>query len=85
MIILGADSSLMQERFKELKKEDIKTSTAILDPNTPGSTQVQLSWIWQTVRTRILLPCASEHAPHDTMPEDPATVIECGFSISQIN
>ena len=85
MIILGADSSLMQERFKELKKEDIKTSTAILDPNTPGSTQVQLSWFWQTVCTRILPPRTSEHAPHDTTPEDPATVMECGFSISQIN
>jgi len=84
MIILGADSSLMQERFKELKKEDIKTSTAILDSNTPGSIQVQLSWIWQTVCTRILPPCTSGLALHNTMPEDPATVMECGFCISQI-
>ena len=28
--------------------EDVKASTAIVNPNEPGSTQLKLSWIWQT-------------------------------------
>ena len=28
--------------------EDVKASTAIVNPNEPGSTCLKLSWIWQT-------------------------------------
>jgi hypothetical protein len=34
--------------FRILLKEDVKASTAILDPNITGSSSLQLSWIWQT-------------------------------------
>ncbi|KAF8344802.1 hypothetical protein F5887DRAFT_885713 [Amanita rubescens] len=33
--------------FRELKADDLKSSTALLNPNQPGSTSVELSWIWQ--------------------------------------
>ena len=45
LIELGADNETMTQ-FQELKKEDIRASTAILTPNTPGSTSLQLLWIW---------------------------------------
>ncbi|KAH9481966.1 hypothetical protein JR316_0006496 [Psilocybe cubensis] len=45
LIALGANNSILK-RFQVLKKDDVKTSTAILDPNTPGSTRIKLSWIW---------------------------------------
>ena len=35
------------DRFKILLKDHIKSSTALLNPNEPGSSNVQLSWIWQ--------------------------------------
>jgi len=33
-------------RFQHLTKDDVRASTAVLDPNTPGSTGIRLSWIW---------------------------------------
>lgn len=37
-------------QYKELKREDLKSSTAILEPNQPGSTSLKLSWIWHSGR-----------------------------------
>ena len=34
--------------FKVLTVNDIKASTAIVNPNEPGSTQLKLSWIWRS-------------------------------------
>ncbi|KAF8816371.1 hypothetical protein BYT27DRAFT_7077488 [Phlegmacium glaucopus] len=34
--------------YKELTYDDIKVSSAISNPNIPGSSQTQLSWIWTT-------------------------------------
>jgi len=47
MVRLGADNTIL-ERFHVLLKEDVKASTAILKPNLPGSSNLRLSWIWQT-------------------------------------
>lgn len=33
--------------FLELKDDDLKTSTAILDPNMRGQSRQQLAWIWR--------------------------------------
>lgn len=41
--------------FKELQKEDVCTSTAIIEPNSVGSTRIKLSWIWYS-KTRCLDP-----------------------------
>ncbi|KAF9552461.1 hypothetical protein CPC08DRAFT_646869 [Agrocybe pediades] len=54
MILLNADTDKMKNVFRELTKEDAKASTAILKPNIPGSTKLQLSWIWHSVRSHLM-------------------------------
>ncbi|KAH9484634.1 hypothetical protein JR316_0004116 [Psilocybe cubensis] len=55
LINLGADSSILA-KFQKLSKDDVKTSTAILDPNKPGSTRIRLSWIWHNSSNQRLGP-----------------------------
>lgn len=47
MVKLAASPATLRE-YQTLLPEHMKSSTAILSPNEPGSTRVQLSWIWQT-------------------------------------
>ena len=47
LVRLGADEITLN-KFKVLTREDVKASTAILDPNIPGSSSIRLSWIWET-------------------------------------
>ena len=47
MVRLGADENTL-DTFRLLSRDDVKASTAILDPNIPGSSSIRLSWIWQT-------------------------------------
>ena len=47
MVRLSSDSGILN-KFKLLTRDDVKASTAILDPNIAGSTTLQLSWIWET-------------------------------------
>jgi hypothetical protein len=44
LILLGGD----QSRFKVLTPNDVKASTAIINPNESGSTRLKLSWIWES-------------------------------------
>ena len=46
MVRLGADDVTLS-RFQVLSKQDVKCSTALVDPNNPGSSTLRLSWIWQ--------------------------------------
>jgi hypothetical protein len=71
LIDLHADASTLQQ-FRELRKDDIKASTAVLNPNVAGSTSLHLSWIWQDVR-RHILPAANA----DIIATDAATILEC--------
>ena len=71
LIDLGADDETMNE-FRDLKQEDVNASTAILTPNTPGSTSLKLSWIWHNV-TRHILPAVDA----ELLPTDAATILEC--------
>jgi hypothetical protein len=71
LIDLGADALTLQQ-FRELRKEDIKASTAVLNPNVAGSTSLHLAWIWQDVR-RHILPAADA----DIIATDAATILEC--------
>ena len=71
LIELGADDETMTQ-FRELKKEDIRASTAILTPNTPGSTSLQLSWIWHDVTWHILSAVDAKLPTTDA-----ATILEC--------
>ena len=47
MVRLGADERTLI-KFKLLTRDDVKASTAIRDPNIPGSSTFRLSWIWET-------------------------------------
>lgn len=47
LITLGAPPEVA-DRFLILTTEDVKASTVVVNPNEPGSTQLKLSWIWQT-------------------------------------
>lgn len=47
MVRLRADEQTLI-KFKLLSRDDVKASTAIRDPNIPGSSTLRLSWIWET-------------------------------------
>ena len=47
MIHLGADDDILG-RFKVLTPADVRSSTALLNPNIPGSSSLTLSWLWLT-------------------------------------
>jgi hypothetical protein len=47
MVRLGANERTLN-KFKLLTRGDVKASTAILNPNIPGSSSLRLSWIWET-------------------------------------
>lgn len=46
MVHLDADENVLG-KYRILSKSDLKSSTALLDPNRSGSSNVSLSWIWQ--------------------------------------
>jgi hypothetical protein len=75
MVTLGADVATL-EHFCILTKNDVKSSTAIRDPNQPGSTKVKLSWIWQRAPGRIQT-IAEVPLPEDDVYADQATLLEC--------
>ncbi|KAF8805303.1 hypothetical protein BYT27DRAFT_7224958 [Phlegmacium glaucopus] len=49
LVILGTNPATLS-RLKVLTPADVKASTAIMNPNEPGSTRLTLSWLWQTAR-----------------------------------
>lgn len=75
LYLLCADEQSIR-RFRPLKKDDIKASTAVLDPNTVGSTKVQLSWIWQSLNSNYFYANADADA-EVTSGGDPTTMMEC--------
>jgi hypothetical protein len=81
---LGADDRLLQI-FQILTRDDVKASTAVLDPNTPGSTRVRLSWIWQTGTAARAgagaEPCAVAESGAGFNSDNDATLLECMSSI----
>jgi uncharacterized coiled-coil protein SlyX len=46
LVKLGAGTLTLQ-KYQVLLKEHVKSSSALLNPNQPGSSRLQLSWIWQ--------------------------------------
>ena len=48
MLSLNMDLAILDSHYKELTKKDIQVSSAVADPNIPGSSQTKLSWIWTT-------------------------------------
>ena len=50
MVKLGAEKEVL-DNFRILNRQDIRSSSALLNPNEPGSSRLKLSWIWQTADT----------------------------------
>lgn len=73
---LICEPSLLR-RFRPLTRNDIRSSTAVLDPNKPGSSTLQLSWIWHTARYVLM----ADDAIHDGE-SDPAIMLECTWSVT---
>lgn len=71
MITLGADADILNT-FRQLTHDNVCSSTAVLKPNLLGSTQLKLSWIWQSIDHRMMVD-PTENV--DT--SDPATLLEC--------
>lgn len=46
LLRLAPDGDTIKE-FRTLSKQDVRASSAVVDPNVPGSTTLSLSWIWQ--------------------------------------
>lgn len=53
LVSLNCGDSILRQ-YRILTKEDLKSSTAILDPNQPGSTSLKLSWIWHSAKWLLL-------------------------------
>lgn len=78
LLILSAEQSILSQ-FRVLNPEDVIGSTAVLKPNQPGSTNVKLSWIWQTSPRNILLyngPLPGVGRDENDMAEDTTTMAE---------
>jgi len=67
LVRLGADEDTLKT-LRVLLKDDVKASSAMINPNSTGSSSVTLSWIWQSragligsgpdlMRECELLPC----------------------------
>lgn len=86
LLTLHAESSILSQ-FKVLHPGDVNASTAVLNPNEPGSTRIQLSWIWQTSAQNILgytgpLSDIGSVRPdlagsQNDMADDPQSLLEC--------
>lgn len=79
LLILGAEASILT-RIKVLNPEDVAGSTAVLNPNQPGSTSIKLSWIWQISQRHLIgLPRenADGHAEADISADDHTGLLEC--------
>jgi hypothetical protein len=77
-VALGGDSET-QSRLRILSPEDVKASTAIVNPNDTGSTRLKLSWIWRRTGGHRLEVYAGVGAGTnaETAPED--SLLECKF------
>lgn len=82
LIKLGADPVTMN-RLQILTVEDIKASTAIVNPNEPGSTQLRLSWIWQGAGGHRWGLATTVNSSGQRPSNDPdPNLIECNFLFS---
>ncbi|KAF9489119.1 hypothetical protein BDN71DRAFT_1477323 [Pleurotus eryngii] len=61
MMTLKADDTILR-KFKELSKADIKSNTYVVNPNQPGSTTLNLSWIWHVGRDDESAPAALQES-----------------------
>jgi hypothetical protein len=82
LLILVAEPSIIS-RFKVLNPVDVVGSTAVLNPNQPGSTSIKLSWIWQSSSRNIIGYTGNATQPgrdvadaSSSLPGHPSDVVE---------
>jgi len=85
LLRLGADLAT-QSQFRVLTPDDVKASMAVVNPNEPGSTQLKLSWIWQTAGGHHLGLVATESqssadAGADAGPGADVNILECKYRL----
>ena len=94
LVALNCGESIL-EQFRVLTREDLKASTAILDPNQSGSTSIKLSWIWHSGRWLLMndnaLDGSDPESADNSGPEagpgpvtDPLTLHKCKFFFKSI-
>lgn len=71
LITLGISALELERDFRELRNEDLHTSTAVVEPNARGISKKTLSWIW-----RIGQPTGDPGQG-----DDPALLSECEPSL----
>lgn len=77
VIQLGADQQTLN-RLQILTVDDVKASTAIVNPNEPGSTRIKLSWIWQAAGGhRWGLASGSNNPGDEAGRDDDVNALEC--------
>ena len=77
LVALKCDAHWL-DTFRVLNRSDLKASTAVLQPNIPGSTSIHLSWIWQTGRWHLFNSNADLNADANADADaDRATLLEC--------
>ena len=83
LVALNCKESILHQ-YCTLTKEGLKSSTAILDPNKPGSTSLKMSWIWHSAKWLLLNDNVFPGAIADVGPSpgpdpdpDPVTLYEC--------
>lgn len=50
---LGLPQENLANEFRQLTDDDLRTSTAVMEPNARGQRKKELSWIWQRTGMRI--------------------------------
>jgi hypothetical protein len=64
LIALGASDDIMK-RYQVLKKEDLRASTVVIDPNARGQRNASLAWFWSmdiegdSAKDALMTECAS--------------------------
>lgn len=62
----------IRSRYPPLRKNDLRASTAILNPNIPGASTLKLSWIWYTGERRAIVATNPPLGMHNE-----AMLLEC--------
>jgi hypothetical protein len=76
LLILEADPSILSQ-YKILNPVDVVGSTAVINPNQPGSTSIKLSWIWQTSARNIIWFSGATYDSGRDMSDDHPSLVEC--------
>jgi len=82
LVFLGAEPQVLT-RLQVLNPVDIHASTAILNPNEPGSTRIKLPWIWQTAARHYGMSTSGAEENAETTAEELSSLVECEFILPQ--